>query len=192
MASSSEKSLGKEKLEEAYDPDWLVGTSAEKSVSRTARTSTNAPKKSDFSHPVYKQLSKINGHVNRMTEDELVSALKDLDLDSRGQKEVLVKRLKSYYKDRNLEKVEASGGLTDEASMQDLTPGEPEAKTAKCKFDYVCVIDYEATCTETKVDDYPHEIIEFPVVLVNMSTLTIVSELFTRDAFYISDIHFIL
>ena len=40
-------------------------------------------------------------------------------------------------------------------------------------YDYVCVIDYEATCTENSLG-YPHEIIEFPVVLVNMKTLSIV------------------
>ncbi len=41
-------------------------------------------------------------------------------------------------------------------------------------FDYICVIDFEATCIETNPFDFPHEIIEFPIVLVNMKTLQIV------------------
>jgi hypothetical protein len=179
MAESSGKVLAKEKLEEAYDPDWLVGTSAEKSLAKTSRNNKTRPQKDgggDFSHPVFKQLSKINGHVNRMEMPDLVSALNNLDLDSSGQKEILAKRLKSYYKDRNLQKVEQETGLSsaDNALIAELTTTETKP-AAKCKFDYVCVIDYEATCTETRIDNYPHEIIEFPVVLVSMSTLTIVS-----------------
>ena len=41
-------------------------------------------------------------------------------------------------------------------------------------FDYICVIDFEATCIETNPLDYPHEIIEFPIVLINMKTMQIV------------------
>ncbi len=67
----------------------------------------------------------------------------------RGRKEVLMRRLKNYHKEKCLnEAVEPA-------------------------YDYVCVIDYEATCTENSLG-YPHEIIEFPVVLVNMKTLSIV------------------
>ena len=44
-------------------------------------------------------------------------------------------------------------------------------------FDYICVIDFEATCIETNPIDYPHEIIEFPIVLINMKTMAIVSSL---------------
>ncbi len=43
----------------------------------------------------------------------------------------------------------------------------------KSDYEYVCVIDYEATCRENSFN-YPHEIIEFPIILVNMKTLTIV------------------
>ena len=70
-----------------------------------------------------------------------------------GEKEVLKKRLKNHYKEINLR--------------------SPKV-TKQCKFDYVCVIDFEATCTATQQNDYPHEIIEFPLVLVNIKTLTIV------------------
>jgi hypothetical protein len=45
-------------------------------------------------------------------------------------------------------------------------------------FDYICVIDFEATCIESGFVDFPHEIIEFPIVLINMKTMQIVSLMF--------------
>lgn len=77
----------------------------------------------------------------------------------RGEKEVLKKRLKNHYKETTLK----------DSSVEASKP---------CKFDYICVIDFEATCVGTHQKDYPHEIIEFPIVLVNMKTLTIVCYLF--------------
>lgn len=41
-------------------------------------------------------------------------------------------------------------------------------------YDYVCVIDYEATCEQGNSSNYPHEIIEFPIVLINLKTMKIV------------------
>ena len=38
----------------------------------------------------------------------------------------------------------------------------------------MCVIDFECTCEEA-TRDFPFEIIEFPVVLVNLSTMLVVS-----------------
>ena len=35
-------------------------------------------------------------------------------------------------------------------------------------FEYLVVIDFEATCENRRIDEYPHEIIEFPAVLVNV------------------------
>lgn len=61
-----------------------------------------------------------------------------------------MKRLKSYYKEGHVD-------------------------VEKCKLDFVGVIDFEATCTEVQNRNYPHEIIEFPIVLVDMKSLSIVS-----------------
>ena len=146
-----------------YDPSWLVGTSAEKTLNNK-----NNNKKKDFSHPTYKKLSKINGKINKMNTDELINSLKELKLDTRqiffslnsfslnflnsekneifqrGRKEVLSKRLKSHYK---------------ETSLKSDNADESTHKTDKT-LDYVCVIDFEATCTENKIYDYPHEIIQ--------------------------------
>lgn len=61
----------------------------------------------------------------------------------------MVKRLKTYYKESHVE-------------------------VEKCKFDFIGVIDFEATCTEVQSKNYPHEIIEFPIVLIDMKSLKIV------------------
>lgn len=46
-------------------------------------------------------------------------------------------------------------------------------------YDYICVVDFEATCEEGNPPEFIHEIIEFPIVLVNTHTLEIVSDLIT-------------
>lgn len=37
----------------------------------------------DFSHPVYKKLSQMNGEVNKLDKEELRERLQSLDLDTR-------------------------------------------------------------------------------------------------------------
>ncbi|XP_061922417.1 3'-5' exoribonuclease 1 [Entelurus aequoreus] len=112
---------------------------------------------SDFSHPVYKEIAMANGHINRMTRDELHSKLAELKLDTRGVKDVMKKRLKSHYKKQKLTQSTAEGG--------------PPADTY---YDYICVVDFEATCEEDNPADFLHEIIEFPMVLISTHTLEIV------------------
>jgi hypothetical protein len=36
------------------------------------------------------------------------------------------------------------------------------------EFDYLIVVDFEATCEKNKYTNYPHEIIEFPAVLIHV------------------------
>ena len=67
------------------------------------------------------------------------------------------KRLKSHYKKQKLMQSAAEGGPTD------------------TYYDYICVVDFEATCEEDNPSDFHHEIIEFPMVLINTHTLEIVS-----------------
>ncbi|XP_069832811.1 3'-5' exoribonuclease 1 [Dendropsophus ebraccatus] len=112
------------------------------------KTKTEA---NDFSDPVYKEIAFANGCVNRMSKDELKAKLTELKLDTRGVKDVLRKRLKNYYKKQKLKE-----------------PSGPDNY-----YDYICVIDFEATCEEGNALDYIHEIIEFPIVLVNTRTLEI-------------------
>ena len=68
---------------------------------------------------------------------------------------MLRKRLKNYYKKRKLAK----------AKIRQIK---------KSNFDFYAVIDFEATCEENNID-YRHEIIEFPIVLVDMEKMEIVS-----------------
>lgn len=75
----------------------------------------------------------------------------------RGVKDVLKKRLKNYYKKQKLMQKEPVNGDS--------------------YYDYICVVDFEATCEEGNPPEFIHEIIEFPVVLLNTHTLEIVSDL---------------
>ena len=57
-------------------------------------------------------------------------------------------------------------------------------------LDYLCILDFEATCEARNPPNYVHEIIEFPVLLLNLKTLEVVSQksvnnLSKRDDTYI-------
>ncbi|XP_014662783.1 PREDICTED: 3'-5' exoribonuclease 1-like [Priapulus caudatus] len=117
---------------------------------------------SDFSNPVYKMISLQNGEINKMKMDDIQRKLAELKMDERGSKEILKKRLKHFYKRMKLEKLK--GGT------------HPYALHHEVFYDYLCVIDYEATCESTNKPSYKHEIIEFPIVLVNVKTLEIEDE----------------
>ena len=80
----------------------------------------------------------------------------------RRVKEVLQKRLKNHIKKEKL--VQAK--LAEEKRMNEVH--------------FYCVIDFQATCEEDNPKDYIHEIIEFPAVLVDATTLEVVSELLRR------------
>ncbi|KAI8489499.1 3'-5' exoribonuclease 1 [Branchiostoma belcheri] len=100
--------------------------------------------------PVLRELSLTNGQINRMNKEEVRQKLEELHLETRGVKEVLKKRLKSYYK------------------KEKLSPN-----SAPERYDFLLVIDFEATCMEENPPDFQHEIIEFPILLVNTETLIV-------------------
>ncbi|NXT85730.1 ERI1 exoribonuclease, partial [Zapornia atra] len=124
------------------------GTSAQEGDGKSSSTTLN-----DFSDPVYKEIAMTNGYINRMTRDELRSKLAEFKLDTRGVKDVLKKRLKNYYKKQKLMQKEPLSGDS--------------------YYDYICVVDFEATCEEGNPPEFVHEIIEFPLVLLNTRTLEI-------------------
>ncbi|RUS76797.1 hypothetical protein EGW08_015443, partial [Elysia chlorotica] len=95
------------------------------------------------------KLSRINGAINKMTKEEIQEKLANIGLNTCGVKDVLKKRLKNYYKRQRT--AQSNRALTEDDVL---------------KFDYLVVIDYEATCSETN-DNFVHEIIEFPAVLVD-------------------------
>ncbi|XP_078004907.1 3'-5' exoribonuclease 1 isoform X2 [Phascolarctos cinereus] len=109
---------------------------------------------SDFSDPVYKEIAVTNGYINRMSKEELRAKLSEFKLETRGVKDVLKKRLKNYYKKEKLTQ-------------------QREDSDASSYYDYICVIDFEATCEEGNPPEFTHEIIEFPIVLLNAHTLEI-------------------
>lgn len=80
---------------------------------------------------------------------------RDLNMDTRGRTDVVRRRLKEYFKYQKLE----SSGLYKNNNV-----------------DYFVVVDFEATCEERNPQGYPHEIIEFPAVLIDSKTKTIVDE----------------
>jgi 3'-5' exoribonuclease 1 len=42
-------------------------------------------------------------------------------------------------------------------------------------FEYIAVVDFEATCEEKPGNNFRNEIIEFPIVLINVKEQTIVN-----------------
>ena len=75
----------------------------------------------------------------------------------RGLKEALKKRLKAFYKRRKL-------------SAAHIQP-----HTAKPRVDFLLVIDFEATCQQNTTD-YRHEIIEFPIVVIDTHRCQVVGD----------------
>lgn len=85
---------------------------------------------------------------------------------SSGAKDILYKRLKSHLRVECISK--------DPTAPWEL---QNQCQTNPYNLDYLCILDFEATCEDPNPPDYIHEIIEFPVVLLNLKTLQIVSEL---------------
>lgn len=56
-----------------------------------------------------------------------------------------------------------------------LTYGSPVAASV-CPYDYILVLDFEATCEEHPPPNYLYEIIEFPVVVVDVRLQRVVAE----------------
>lgn len=110
--------------------------------------------KENYEHDVYKDISYINGQINRMNLNQLKNECKNERLDCNGGRDPIKRRLKEHYKVKKL--VEA---------------GLLEAK-ANRNSDYLLVIDFEATCEEKNPAGYPHEIIEFPAILVATSDIS--------------------
>lgn len=113
-------------------------------------------KEGEYNDPVYKKLARINGEINKLGKTDLQDKLYNLGLDHRGVKEVLRKRLKNYYRKRKLAKAKVR-------------------QMKKTNFDYFAVIDFEATCEENNID-FHHEIIEFPIILVDLNKMEIVEK----------------
>jgi len=124
-------------------------------IRRVEKAYTNKLQQSFYTKDQWKdlRLPEINHRIGRMTKDELKSKLEYLKLNPIGSKDVVTARLKSHYKRIFL--IEKGG--------------KPHAREfVTCR--YFVAVDFEATCIEENGPNYPHEIIEFPAVLVDMTT----------------------
>lgn len=116
-------------------------------------------------HALYHQLAGLNGEVNGLKIEEVQKRLEELGLTKTGVKDILCKRLKSHLR---LECIAKDPSAPWELRNQcDANPYH---------LDYLCVLDFEATCEEPNPPDYIHEIIEFPVILLNLRTLQVDNE----------------
>jgi len=104
--------------------------------------------RSSFDHPVYKDISRKNGLINRLDLSSMKRLCKEEGLDSTGKRDMVKQRLKQFYKTRMLREA-------------GLLPASTRG------YDRYLVVDFEATCEEKNSVDFPHEIIEFPGVLLD-------------------------
>ncbi|KAI8804195.1 ribonuclease H-like domain-containing protein [Cladochytrium replicatum] len=109
--------------------------------------------------------------VSSMTVDQLRSRLAALNLPVDGKKEKLKSRLRSALKSQRLA-LERARMAEEELSEDD---DDDDAADGSQPYAYYCVMDFEATC-ERDAQDYPNEIIEFPVVLVDGATHEVAAE----------------
>merc|ERR1712071_290411 len=140
----------------------MAGNSSHDDFADTNNESIKKSKQDKYSHPVYKQISLMNGKINSYSKLELIQLLKSLRLETEGNKNILIKRLKNFYRQTLLN----VAGVTE----------QNENGKIKFVFNYYVVIDFEATCELVKSSNFQHEIIEFPAVLVNGRTCKIEDE----------------
>lgn len=116
----------------------------------------NDENENNFDHPVYKQISLKNGLINKSDLSTLKRMCKEENIESSGKRILIQQRLKTYFKAKMLKEV----GLL---------------KATVKGYEFFVVVDFEATCEERNTPDYPHEIIEFPGVLVDGKSGKVVS-----------------
>lgn len=108
---------------------------------------------------IKESMASINCKINKLNRNELEAMLRQLHLRTRGTNDVLRKRLKTFYKEQKALK-------------------KKYFHENHCPYKYLCVIDFEATCDEKSniKSSYIHEIIEFPAVLIETSSKSVISE----------------
>ncbi|CAF2965525.1 unnamed protein product [Rotaria sp. Silwood2] len=160
MASQNENSLietkktSKSSKNHTYDLDWLKNTNAKPFLT----DERHLLKRPITDQGCQKRLSKYNGLVNRMTPEQIDEELRKRQLSTSGEIRIRRIRLKHYYKAQ-------------------LTFGcENPLKMIQQHFEYIAVVDFEATCNINQGNNYPHEIIEFPIVLIDLQQQMIVDK----------------
>jgi len=146
----------KEKRQERNESDTRENTSFQPKSLVFEEEKENECSSKPFSDPVYKRISVKNGQINKYDLSTMRRVCQEQGLDSTGKHDSVKKRLKEHFKNLFLK----------EAGL-DFRPHRT--------FDYLVVVDFEATCEDKNSPDYPHEIIEFPSVLVDTRSGSIVS-----------------
>ena len=82
----------------------------------------------------------MNGKINSYSKMELIQNLKSLRLETEGNKSVLIRRLKNFYRRT----------LLNVAGVQE----QNENGKIRFVFHYYVVIDYEATCELVKTSEF--------------------------------------
>ncbi|KAG0374679.1 hypothetical protein BGX24_010099, partial [Mortierella sp. AD032] len=133
--------------------------------------------------------------------DDLREQLKQLGLDTRGNKSTLKTRLRKHHKKdggKSTTNKDTGGNSDDDDNKEDVNEDEestsskpqqqekqgqqhddPNQRTSLHKnsmYDFYLCFDVEATCELGFRFEFPSEVIEFPVVLLDGSTLEIVDE----------------
>ncbi|KAG0062856.1 3'-5' exoribonuclease 1 [Linnemannia elongata] len=133
--------------------------------------------------------------------DDIREQLKQLGLDTRGNKSTLKSRLRKHLKkdvktsttkennssdDDSEDKEESTTSKSQKEQEQEQDAGQSQKKLHhNCRYDYYLCFDVEATCELGFRFEFPSEVIEFPVVLLDGSTLEIVDEFHS----YVRPIH---
>ncbi|CAF1431959.1 unnamed protein product, partial [Adineta steineri] len=151
MASSTKKNLD---LSKEQDLDSNKGTDANSFLTEEQRLSKQKPMIHQVSQ---KTIGKFSARINQMTSEQLDVELEKRQLSTSGDMDIRRIRLKHYYK-------------------YELTfPCKNPLTMIEQQFEYIAVVDFEATC-EDQQDNYQNEIIEFPIVLINVQQQTIVDK----------------
>ncbi|WRT69622.1 uncharacterized protein IL334_006611 [Kwoniella shivajii] len=106
----------------------------------------------------------------KQTVDQLKDGLREMGLDTKGKKETLWRRLVNA-----IHRATARDPITDDSdasehngdlSIQSQGEGDMTIRILKQRYKTFLCFDVEATCRPGKEFDWPNEIIEFPVVLL--------------------------
>ncbi|WKY06815.1 hypothetical protein Q1695_006753 [Nippostrongylus brasiliensis] len=108
-------------------------------------------------------LNDVMRRLHSLTATEMRTILKQVHQSGQGTKKQLRARLRRYYrKEFSMYRMLHEGDSVPRLGN----------KTAR-HFDYLVAIDFECTCVEV-IYDYPHEIIEFPAVLIDVRQMRII------------------
>ena len=126
-----------------------------------------APSERQLAHqlkgsPALAKLSQMSGLVNRYGMAQLQRNLRDFGIEDRGSEESCRARLKHHVRSQAIARL---SGHQQENSVP-----------FRYYYDVICVVDFEATCDPRACESRsPQEIIEFPAVLVDLHSGSVVA-----------------